>query len=744
MGIKLSGLISNMDTDSIVKELMSAQSFKKRKIENKKTTLTWKQDKWKDLNTKLLALYKKELSDLKKEGSYLSKKVTSSDSSKLTATASISAPKGTHTVTVSQLASSQYVTGAKLGSNVTASTKLSDLGCAVGTVITIDGADTSVEKVVDGVKKTIVTDNIAKLEVTGSTTIQDFLDSCKEAGLTANFDKNQKRLFISSKDSGEEQSFTISTAEANPVYKNAQTKFNNLTGYDSLSTTDKAKVDTAFAAVKGSGKSQADIVALYDKINSGADVTAEDPKLVQAIKDIQDFATNKVKSDLTAKEKQKHLKDIKDEILVKDLDNYMLVKAEDALADAGITSANDPDYATTLQNKKDALKAALSAADEAAIADELYAADAATYDADLANRLANSEPQIIADTAAAMANGISDDLRDNMAVYATVNSELALPPGTTPPLSGLGLAELTKVTDANGNVTVQASLPADGSLSDFKLVGAADAKFTMDGADMTSSSNNVTVNNITLELLDETTDPIKINISEDTDKTYQMVKNFVKKYNEILKEMNDLYNADSARGYDPLTDEEKETMSDDQIEKWENKIKDALLRRDSTVDSITTTMRQSLMGSISYNGVSYSMASLGITTSSDYTEKGLLHILGDEEDETYSDETNKLKALLAEDPDAVMNVLTAFGNKLYDEFGKKMGRTSLSSVLTFYNDIEMKNQITDYSKEIKNWETKLKDMENRYYKQFTAMEVALSKLQSQSNSLASLMGTSTG
>lgn len=743
MGIKLSGLISNMDTDSIVKELMSAQSFKKRKIENKKTTLTWKQDKWKDLNTKLLALYKKELSDLKKEGSYLSKKVTSSDSSKLTATASISAPKGTHTVTVSQLASSQYVTGAKLGSNVTASTKLSDLGCVVGTVITIDGADTSVEKVVDGVKKTIVTDNIAKLEVTGSTTIQDFLDSCKEAGLTANFDKNQKRLFISSKDSGEEQSFTISTAEANPVYKNAQTKFNNLTGYDSLSTEDKAKLDTAFAAVKGSGKSQADIAALYDNISSGADVTAEDPDLVQAIKDIQHFAYNKVKGEKTAETKAKHLKDIKDEILTDNLDNYMKAKAEAALAEEN-TDTTAPDYAQKLADKQKELTDALSEADKTAIANEIYADDAATYDAELAKRLNDSAIQIESDTSLAMVNGISDDLRDNMAVYATADAELALPPGTTPPLSGLGLAELKKVTDANGNVTVQASLPSDGSLSDFKLVGAADAKFTMDGADMTSSSNNVTVNNITLELLDETTDPIKINISEDTDKTYQMVKNFVKKYNEILKEMNDLYNADSARGYDPLTDEEKETMSDDQIEKWENKIKDALLRRDSTVDSITTTMRQSLMGSISYNGVSYSMASLGITTSSDYTEKGLLHILGDEEDETYSDETNKLKALLAEDPDAVMNVLTAFGNKLYDEFGKKMGRTSLSSVLTFYNDIEMKNQITDYSKEIKNWETKLKDMENRYYKQFTAMEVALSKLQSQSNSLASLMGTSTG
>ena len=48
-----------------------------------------------------------------------------------------------------------------------------------------------------------------------------------------------------------------------------------------------------------------------------------------------------------------------------------------------------------------------------------------------------------------------------------------------------------------------------------------------------------------------------------------MVKEFVKNYNAILKEMNELYDAPSSRGYDPLSDDEMEAMTDSQIEEWE-------------------------------------------------------------------------------------------------------------------------------------------------------------------------------
>lgn len=245
-----------------------------------------------------------------------------------------------------------------------------------------------------------------------------------------------------------------------------------------------------------------------------------------------------------------------------------------------------------------------------------------------------------------------------------------------------------------------------------------------------------------MQLNSVTNGKVTLSATIDTDSVYNSIKDFVKEYNNILGEMNKLYNADSARGYEPLSDEEKEAMSDDQVKLWEDKIKDSLLRRDNTLGSLIDTMRSTLQSTVTIDGKSYSLATFGIMTSSDYTEKGLLHIFGDEDDTTYAEETNKLKAALAEDPELVEKVLSGVMGNLSDVMMNKMKGTSLSSALTFYNDKEMKKTIKGYEDDIKKWEAKLQEIEERYYKQFSAMEVALSKLNSQSNYLASMLGTS--
>ena len=182
-------------------------------------------------------------------------------------------------------------------------------------------------------------------------------------------------------------------------------------------------------------------------------------------------------------------------------------------------------------------------------------------------------------------------------------------------------------------------------------------------------------------------------------------------------------------------------MSDKEVEQWENKIKDSLLRRDDTLNGLISSFRNNMMGY--YRGaddVNYALSSIGIVTSGDYAEGGLLHIKGDEDDQEYSGETNTLKKLLEEDPDKVMNVLTTLAGKLYDDLGKKMQRTNMSSALTFYNDKEMASQLSDYKKSIANWEEKLTKMEDKYYSQFTAMEKAMASLNSKQNTLANYLG----
>ena len=69
-----------------------------------------------------------------------------------------------------------------------------------------------------------------------------------------------------------------------------------------------------------------------------------------------------------------------------------------------------------------------------------------------------------------------------------------------------------------------------------------------------------------------------------------------------------------------------------------------------------------------------------------------------------------------------------------------MKKTSMSSALTFYIDTYMKNQLVTLNKQIKNDETKLTKLEDKYYKQFTAMEVAMQKMQQQQSYLSSFLG----
>jgi flagellar hook-associated protein 2 len=518
MAIQMSGLASGMDTESMVAELMNAQRMKSTKIENKITKLEWKQDVWKSLNTKIYSFYTNQLSKLKMQGSYLTKKVSSTNEDKVTVAANGSAPSGSHSIQVKKLASAQFITGSEIeldknGKAVTGSTKLTDLGfsTAEGTVITVKAGD-----------KDALT-----LNVNADVTINDFVSTCTKAGLNCQYDTQQDRFFISSKESGYQNAFSITSS-----------------------------------------------------------------------------------------------------------------------------------------------------------------------------------------------------------------------PNTTNKLSMLGLSEITTTT-TNGVATTVVD-------SNVKLVNSSDASIIYNGAELSSPSNTINANGLTFTVkavtagantVDASDDEIiNLSVTNDTQAVYDMVKSFVKTYNELLDEMNKYYYADNAKGYDPLTDDQKESMTDDQITKWEDKIKASILRRDSSVSTILSSMRSAFSTNVKVDDKAYNLASFGIVTT-DYTEKGKLHIYGDSEDSTTASKTDKLMATLNSNPEAVMEVLTKMTGNLYNTLTDKMASTSLNSALTLYNDKEMKSTLKRYNEDLDNLEDKLSAMESRYNKQFTAMEKALSSLNSQSSSLAAMLGT---
>ena len=114
MGIGLSGMVSGLDTDAIVKAMVSGQQAKATKIENKITLNKWSKEAWSGLNTKIYSFYTKYASKLRLQTSYMTRTASSSNESVVKATASSSAAVGTHKLQVLELASSQYVTGKQL------------------------------------------------------------------------------------------------------------------------------------------------------------------------------------------------------------------------------------------------------------------------------------------------------------------------------------------------------------------------------------------------------------------------------------------------------------------------------------------------------------------------------------------------------------------------------------------------------------------------------------------------------
>ena len=219
------------------------------------------------------------------------------------------------------------------------------------------------------------------------------------------------------------------------------------------------------------------------------------------------------------------------------------------------------------------------------------------------------------------------------------------------------------------------------------------------------------------------------------------VKDFLTEYNNIINEMTKLYNADSAGSYEPLTDDEKDQMSDKEIEKWETKIKDSLLRRDSTLGSVMTAMQTAMMSSVEIGGKKYSLSSFGISTlgflNAAENEQNAYHIDGDEDDANTSGKTDKLMAAINDDPDTVMQFMQQLSTNLYSAIGDKMKSTDLSSAFTIYNDKQMKTEYTNYTKTIKEWEKKISDREDYYYNKFTQMESAMTKLNSTQSSISS-------
>ncbi|MBL4955655.1 MULTISPECIES: flagellar hook-associated protein 2 [Bacillus] len=278
------------------------------------------------------------------------------------------------------------------------------------------------------------------------------------------------------------------------------------------------------------------------------------------------------------------------------------------------------------------------------------------------------------------------------------------------------------------------------------------AKFTFNGLEMTKTSNNFTINGIkyTLNSVTDSNKTVTINSTTDTDGIFDNIKDFVDKYNTLIKSANAKVTESKYRDYKPLTDEQREAMTDKQIEQWEAKAKSGLLRSDSTLQNGLAEMRLDLYSTVTIDGKKYQLADFGIETSDSYTDQGKLVI---------KDEA-KLKQKITENPALVAKLFNADSpdtaktknpeeqgiarrlkdtlNKMQTQISKQAGTES--SVSTSFAIGKSLNEIET---NISNMKTKLDDIETRYYKKFSALDTALEKLNSQSSYLTSMLGSST-
>ena len=252
-----------------------------------------------------------------------------------------------------------------------------------------------------------------------------------------------------------------------------------------------------------------------------------------------------------------------------------------------------------------------------------------------------------------------------------------------------------------------------------------------DATGLESATNTITVNGLTLNLKD--TGSSTLNVSRDTESMFTVITDFVKAYNDTINSLYSKVQEERYRDYKPLTEAQKENMKDDEITKWEKKARSGLLRNDQLLQNTISNLRSAMSRVVDIDGQYNRLSQIGITTRS-YMDNGKLYI-----------DESALRKALSDDPEGVKDLFTNYGSttdqkgiadKLYNVttdgvkyLADKAG--SASSFSTVDNSYIGK-RLTEMDKVIENWQKKLEDIENRYYKKFTAMETALNKMNAQS------------
>lgn len=332
-----------------------------------------------------------------------------------------------------------------------------------------------------------------------------------------------------------------------------------------------------------------------------------------------------------------------------------------------------------------------------------------------------------ADTVDTLIKKINDSTDGNVkASYSSMTGEFTIQSTKTGENSKL------QIVDASGNESgaldfLGISRSEKGSNSQIE-VKAKDGSFTKT---LNEESNSFSIDGITYNV--HTTGTCEITSREDVKPVVDNMKKFVEDYNKIMDKVYSLVTEKGNKDYQPLTEAQKKDMSEEEIERWEKKAKEGLLRNDSEMRSFMDKMQNSIFG----DNMTFLME-CGLTSSEDYTKKGQLSLDEDKFKKALQNNSQKVYDAFAGGNDSVLEKMK---DTMYDYvgtsssvFAKKAGLEKTSSVVNnFYSE-----QIKRQEDAIKLLQRKMDDRENKLYKQFGQLEASMNKLNSQMNYFAQM------
>ena len=795
--LRLGGITSGFDTEAMVTQLLSSYQTRIDKQSQKITKLSWQQSAYQDI-TKKITEFKNTYFDVLKRDTYLMSPSTfnkfkadvtatsNADAAGLTVSTTSNSSSGSYKIKLNQAAKASTAQGNSITSGNFKLDLDKALSSASGEVKTNDdGSETwtmnfALDVQVGGIRKTIsfsadallgADGNVADKDAAKSSIIdslnqklqESFGYSGKTSGATGATDANGKEWFLQvqlgSDGKAEFQvggNASVSVAEnkgnfglAQPKEKVAISTGSVVTGVNAFQVEIGGKnVSVAFNGVsstyydsKGQTGNEA-ILAEYKELKTAA------------YRKSYNLADNEIVSD-----EQLEKFTYSNEQAAKDKNAASIKEALKGVA--GYTFNFDGTYVTAADSNGNSVDFSMTSVEggtlgltKASASNKINSGSTLSNlgfkpEADGTYKLNINGTEISLDknsTISSMMSAVNKSAAGVTMTYSSLTNSFTL---ESKEFGGAGKVEV-------GDTSLGRSL---GLVDDNGTVGASEGQnaiFEINGQEVYLNDNTYTLDGNTFTFNDNMTigETYTVNIKKDSTTVKDALKKFVESYNKLI---DDVYGYigkspakdDDGNTYEPLTDAEKEEMSEDEITKWEEKAKQGVLYNDSTVSTIMSQMRSALYTNVTLDdGSKFGIYNLGIKTSSEWSEHGKLQIDEDAFDKAFENNEDAIIKLFTNSDTGMMKKL----NSVIDGAVKSSGAVNTRGTLVRKAGKADSSVTTDSTiyKEMVKMQDRLKELQNRYndkeeywWKVFTNMETAMSDLNSQTSYISSYLGTGT-